>query len=286
MSGPRSSAMVAAAVLALLTLVGCSGAGTTSGADTTTDRRTGSQPTRTTHTTPAADPPEVGECRALTFADISRYADDSPVRSCTGEHTSYTFAVEDLPSDVAFTGVQIQNDAVQAAAAETCTSRFTAYIGGDARTRTLARLTTTYFVADQEDFDRGAHWVRCDVVALQSASSLAPLPRRLEHILDTGKALDDYGVCSDGDPGSADSALVMCTQPHTFRAVTALRLGGSDDPYPGADATRADGESECKDFIADLLGVTGGFTYGWTYPSATDWSGGQRFGYCWNSTDR
>ena len=39
-------------------------------------------------------------------------------------------------------------------------------------------------------------------------------------------------------------------------------------------------------YLTDLLGTSGGFTFGWTYPTATDWEAGQRFGYCYLKTTK
>ena len=66
---------------------------------------------------------------------------------------------------IAFDGVEIQNDAVQAAAAEKCGRRSPDSSAATVTTRALARLTVTYFLPNQTGFDAGAHWVRCDVVA-------------------------------------------------------------------------------------------------------------------------
>ena len=76
----------------------------------------------------------------------------------------------------------------------------------------------------------------------------------------------------------------MCNQSHTYRAVAALRLGAEDASYPGESVTKDDGSQRCDDFVSDLLGVGGGYSYAWTYPSSEDWDNGQRFGYCWNKT--
>ena len=132
----------------------------------------------TTSSTPPPDPPppapEVGDCRNLSYADISRYSNDAKPVKCSKEHTAYTFDVEELPADVAFDGVEIQNDAVQAAAARKCKSTFPGFIGGDGDTRALSRLTVTYFLPNQAGFDAGAHWVRCDVVAAARTELAGP----------------------------------------------------------------------------------------------------------------
>jgi Septum formation len=211
------------------------------------------------------------------------FTNDAKIEPCSRPHTAYTFAVPTLPPAIAFKGVQIQNESVQSAAAERCREAFATFIGGDQATRALARLSFTYFLPDQRGFDLGAHWVRCDVVAQQAAKTLGDLPRRIAGVLDTPAALDTYGVCSNGDPGSA-TTLVMCTQAHTYRALAAIRLGDAGAKYPGTGTTLSDGKARCKNLVAHRLNVTGGFTYSWTYPSNNDWLAGQRFGYCWNQT--
>jgi hypothetical protein len=218
----------------------------------------------------------------LTYRDISVFFNATSTVPCTQPHTSYTFAIVQLPSQVAFKGVQVENASVQTAAAGRCHQAFTRFIGGDDQTRALARLTVTYFLPRQAGFDLGARWVRCDVVALQSAKSLADLPSKIQGFLDSPSALTTYGVCSQGQPGS--SPLVMCSKQHQYRALGAFRLGGNKAPYPGQTVIADMGTQRCKPLIARKLGVSGGFTYSWTYPSTTDWSAGQRFGYCWNKS--
>jgi hypothetical protein len=275
---------IAAACAGLaLALASCGG-----GATTPEAKGTGGEPTsksKPTHTVAPPPEPQVGDCRELSYGDISLYSNESKPQPCSKPHTAFTFAVEELPGDVAFDGVQIENDAVQSAAAEACQNAYVGYIGGGTAERALTRLTVTYFVPKQPGFDAGAHWVRCDIVALQSANSLAELPDTLEGFLD-GNRTAEYDVCSRGDPSDSGSSLVMCSQDHTYRAVAAIRLGDSKAPYPGEQAALSDGKQQCKDIISDLLGVSGGFTFSWTYPSSSDWSAGQRFGYCWNETDQ
>ena len=244
-----------------------------------------SSPTKTTSPPPPPPaPPKVGECRKLTYDDISRFSNDDEPRSCKRYHSGYTFAVTELPGDVAFDGVTIDNDAVQRAAADSCQDAYAEFIGGSFRTRTLARLSVTYFVPEQRGFDLGARWVRCDVVGLQNETTLAPLPRALEGILDDPDTLDEYGVCSKGEPGSTGFRLVMCRANHDYRAIEAIRLGEVKEPFPGEAVAGDEGRDQCEEIIEARLGVGGGYTFGWTYPSADDWSNGQRFGYCWLQT--
>ncbi len=203
---------------------------------------------------------------------------------CGRSHTSYTFAVQKLPPDVNVPGASIGNKSIQSAASAGCEAAFSRFIGGDPTRRALSRLSVTYFLPPQKYYDRGADWVRCDVVALQSADALAPLPQPLQGFLDDSRALQDYGVCSAGQPGATTSALVICGQPHTFRALTALRLGTTTSRYPGKAVAGTAGQKRCSTYIANALGTNSGYTYAWTYPTESDWASGQRFGFCWNKT--
>jgi len=119
---------------------------------------------------------------------------------------------------------------------------------------------------------------------IRLARILASLPETVKGFNDTDEALDDFGVCSRGEPGTSGALLVMCNQDHDYRALTALRLGADDADYPGQQAVGADGQQRCDDYISETLGLGGGYTYAWTYPSLDDWDAGQRFGFCWNKT--
>ncbi len=279
--------LVSAVAVVTLT-VACSPSGPQAGDGETRSPRSaaaGAGSTIETAGQSAPPQPRVGECRNLGYAEISLFSDTTRTTPCAKKHTAYTFAVKKLPRDIAFTGVAIENDAVQNFAGESCRTAFARFIGGDAAERALSRLTVTYFVPNQRHFDLGARWVRCDVVALQSANVLADLPRqKLRGILNDHGALDRFGVCSTTEPGSAGFKLVMCSQDHAYRALAALRLGGSDAPYPGEQVTRIDGRQRCKHVVDDVLRPGGGYTFGWTYPSPSDWQAGQRFGYCWHKT--
>ena len=265
--------VLAAAVL----VAGCSGARPGATGPTTTPHKT--HPS--TSVAPPPAPPVVDACRNLTYGDISHYSNADPVVDCTKPHTSYTFAVESLPATVSVTGASIGNKSIQHAASAGCNEAFASFIGGTEVDRELSRLTVTYFLPDQAGFDLGASWVRCDVVALQTPRSLGLLPDKLKGFLDGAHALDDYGLCSQNAPGSDTATLVMCKERHMYRALTAIRLGADGAAYPGTEVTSTGGQQKCADFVTAQLGAAGGYTYAWTFPTATDWSNGQRYGYCW-----
>ncbi|MDQ3485237.1 MAG: septum formation family protein [Actinomycetota bacterium] len=279
----ETPALKVAAGLGILVLVaGCIPSPKQAASDDPTTATTSVEPTKKKPPPPPPPAPEAETCRELKFGDIGRYSNATPITDCAKRHTGFTFEVTMLSPDIAFDGVQIKNDAIQQEAGRFCRKAFEDYVGGDAATRARVRLTVTYFVPNQNAYDAGARWVRCDIIALQAERILAELPEELKGLLDDDAAIDDYGLCSRGDPGAIDSLQVICDQPHTYRAVEALRLGAMDDPYPGEATTSVEGKQRCEDLIVDLLGTDGGFTYSWTYPTTQDWEAGQRFGYCWN----
>lgn len=248
----------------------------------TPSKSTQASPTPTQPNPPPA--PRVGVCRRLAYRDISHYSNAAKPVPCSSRHTAFTFAVKRLPRNVV-PGVSIGNKSIQQAAATACRNSFRTFVGGDPAQRALSRLTVTYFLPDQHGFDLGARWVRCDVIALQGPSALGPLPPGSPRgLLDRPATLGSYGVCAMGDPGAAGSRLVMCTQPHAYRAVVALRLGTDTQRYPGLAVTRAGGQKRCQNYLSNTLGLLGGYTFAWTYPTVDDWRSGQRFGFCWKKT--
>ncbi len=288
--GHLSAGVVIAATLSAL-VAACS---SSPAADPTTHQATKvavhPTPTKTTQTSPPpTEPnppaaPKAGACRRLAYRDISHYSNAASPVPCSSRHTAYTFAIKQLPRNVV-PGVSIGNKSIQQAAATTCRNSFRVFIGGDPAQRALSRLTVTYFLPDQRGFDLGARWIRCDVIALQGPNALGPLPPGNPHdLLNRSTALHSYGVCAAGDPGAAGSRLLMCTQPHAYRAVVALRLGTDKQRYPGLKVTRDAGQQRCRSYLSNTLGLLGGYTFAWTYPTVNDWRSGQRFGYCWRKT--
>lgn len=286
---PRRHARRAAAALALVAVsVGCSGnASTSSGPSQEPTGTPTSVASPTTKPPPRPPrPPDVGACRRLDYAAISHYSNADATVSCAAPHTAYTFAVRTIPANVSVSGVSIGNRSIQDAASRGCRKAFGGFIGGTSADRALSRLSVTYFLPDQRGFNRGAHWVRCDVVALKTFNALAALPRDLERFLDKPASLEAYGVCTTGEPGAPSSRLVMCAGKHAYRALAALRLGAESARYPGRAAAGPEGQQRCSTYIADTLGTNGGYTFGWTYPTVSDWAAGQRFGYCWLKSAR
>jgi hypothetical protein len=272
---------VALAAAAALVLTGCGGHGTAATKTPTTHSTTHptTHPSSTTPTVRPAPAPAAGVCRRLSFRAIGRFSNASRGVACgSSTYTAYTYAVKPLPRRLSG---PIDSDAVQNAAKVSCVRSFARFIGGSPAVRTMSRLSPTYFLPTAVQFAAGTRWVRCDVIALQTDHRLAPLPPRVKHLLDDSAEAARFALCARGAPGSAGTKLVMCTQPHTYRAVGAIRLGGPDVPRPTISQL-ATPKAKCRQTVASLLGVNGGFSFVFTYPGVREWNAGQRFGLCWD----
>jgi hypothetical protein len=232
---------------------------------------------------PAADRPKrprVGACYNLDFASATRPTSDSRPVSCAKPHTAQTYYVGRLDTVVDGHLLAVDSRLAQRQVERACPRRLADHVGGSAETRALSRLQAVWFSPTIEESDEGASWFRCDVVALAAPGELAPLPPNLKDILDRPGALDRVGLCANAAPGTRGFERVICSRPHAWRAVSTIDIPGGR-LYPGVGAVREAGESTCRDRVRRASGSPERFTYGWEWPTRSQWRAGQHFGYCW-----
>jgi hypothetical protein len=209
--------------------------------------------------------------------------DAEPVRCGTG-HTSQTIHVGRLRLVYDGHAVAVDSQRVRRQVAEDCPRRLADYIGGSAEQRNLSRFGVVWFSPTLEEADAGARWYRCDLVAFGRGEELF----RQEGVVPRGVLGDGglarFGLCGTAAPGSPAFERVLCSLPHTWRAIATIQLAGGDE-YPGEDAVRADGDSDCQDRVRELEDFALTFTYGWEWPTKAQWRAGQRYGLCWAETD-
>jgi hypothetical protein len=232
---------------------------------------------------PAADRPRrprVGACYDLDFASATRPTNDDRPVPCTKRHTARTYFVGRLDTVVDGHLLAVDSATAQRQVERACPSRLAAHVGGTDEVRALSRLQSVWFSPTIEQSDQGASWFRCDMVALAAPGKLAPLPPRPKGILDRPGALDRVGLCANAAPGTRGFERVICSRPHAWRAVSTIEIPGGQ-LYPGVAAVREAGESTCRDRVRRAGGSPERFTYGWEWPTRSQWRAGQRFGYCW-----
>jgi hypothetical protein len=283
---PRTRSLLGA-TLATLVLSGCSaspesGPGPTSSPSASPPAGSSSSPSpsQAAPVVPAA--PKRSACYRLTPAQLTKPTNASSPVPCSGRHTAQTVYVGTLDTVVDGHAVAVDSATVQKQLMETCPRKLDAYVGGSARTRDLSRFNVVWFSPTLEQSDQGADWFRCDVIAFAGRDRLVSLPgpKKLDGVLDSAGALDEFGLCGTSNPGAKGFERVACGQRHSWRAVDTIALSGGAK-YPGATAVRKAGNSDCKDLAQSRADDTLKFRYGWEWPTREQWERGQRFGYCW-----
>jgi Septum formation len=213
---------------------------------------------------PAPDPgyqaPKVGQCYRMTFAQSRASVSRARPVGCRAPHNAVTAYVGYVPRAV--TPLTPLNQR-RTLGKRVCEPAYHRLVGGTLADRATSILTWTLFTPGQDQLQRGARWVRCDVVA-RSGNRLIPLP--------TGQPLLSRGVpeplriCED-----AAGIDVSCSTPHTYRVVAVYRLVGSE--YPDAAGYTPVARDRCK----ELTGDSGGF---WQPPSRHGWQAGDRYIRC------
>lgn len=213
---------------------------------------------------PAAEPgsgaPAAGQCTQLSYAGSLASVARARRVACQRQHTSIVARVAYLRSPVTPRTPVLRRRAL---GQRLCAPAYREVLGGTPEDRAVSILTWTLFTPGQADLERGARWVRCDVLA-RSAAVLVPLPATTP-LLGSGVP-EQLRVCQ-----SAAGLDISCSQPHTYR-VDAVYLASGESYPSGADFT-ASARSRCQ----ELTGRPGGF---WQPPSPAGWQAGDRFIRC------
>ncbi len=269
------SSRLAAGALAVLLLAGCGGGDTGAGKEGSGSSRPESPPEATAPqeaersggTEAAADPgagaPQPNQCFRLSLAQSRASVAAGPRVGCGKPHTSVVAHVEFLRRPVTpRTPVTERRELGQ----RVCAPAFRKLAGGTVADRASSLLTWTLFTPGRAQLEKGARWVRCDVLA-RSGDALVVLPAT-RPLLGRGVP-EQLRVCQDA--GGLD---VSCSRTHAFRVAAVYRAAD----YPeGDDATRV-----ARDRCRELTGESG--TY-WQPPSREGWEAGDRYVRCLERTD-
>lgn len=223
-------------------------------------------------------PPPVNGCNQLAFAVAAKPTGGGQAVRCGKPHTSITYYVGSYQPIQDGHLLAVGSTHVQAQLAARCPRLLSAYLGGDKETLRLSRFEALWFAPTLAQAERGAHWFRCDVVAVSAGDHFAPLTRSLRGALSSPTALDRWGTCSTAAPTRKNAQTVLCNHRHSWRAIKTVDLTGRR--YL-AKSSSAAGNTACKD--AASLNAHGALKYAWIFqwPSRAAWNAGERYGLCW-----
>lgn len=227
-------------------------------------------------------PPRLGACRMLTPKDVSRPSNSSPVVPCRDAHTAQTFAIGTLPAS---TGASYGDRRHGGWVYHTCQRRFERFLGADDSLAMRVELSWAWFRPSQQAWSRGARWYRCDLVGGPAeATSYRQLPATGQGLFSVRQP-DQWLTCARGATVTG-SVKVPCSARHDWRAVTAVKVGGPGDPYPGDRVVQVRSRDYCSDWVGAWMHYPADYEFGYTWFHRAEWHAGNRRSICWARTDR
>ncbi|MDH2415528.1 septum formation family protein [Nocardioides sp. CER19] len=225
--------------------------------------------------------PTVGACRNLRRSDIAAPTNAGKLRPCTEPHNAETFASGELPAE--FKDADYHEPDLEVWAYRACGSALTRHLGATDSVVMRAILSWVWFRPSQKAWDDGARWYRCDVIGGGAGSRVyLDLPTTTKDLMAT-QPDDHWMTCARGtDPDHG--AKLPCSQQHSWRAVTVIKVGEPDDPYPGDAAVAKKSKSFCASSVAAWLGYPTDYDYAYTWFHAPEWKAGNRKSVCWAKT--
>jgi len=266
--GPRRTSGILAgalaAVLVLLLTVGCSAP---LQRQTTADRTT---------------PPKLGDCYRLTPKETDRPSSTTAPVACSGPHTAQTFAVGTLPAS---TGKGYSDTGHGRYVYEQCEKAFEKFLSVDESMALRIQLSWAWFRPSERGWDKGARWYRCDLVGGSAqARSYRDLPATAQGLF-RAKPPEEWLTCAQGDTVQKGKK-VPCTEPHDWRSVTTIKLGGPQDAYPGDRLVQVRSRDFCSDSVGAWMNYPVDYAFGYTWFHEAEWKAGNRRSVCWARTSQ
>lgn len=235
----------------------------------------------------AAPAPEVGACRMLTVEDVPPPTNDDPEVRCSKRHTAVTYHVGEWPAKLIKSARGVKDRKLEGYVFTECDRAWRRTVGGSQEARVTSIVSWAWYKPTRKQFDDGAYWFRCDLVAGQSTKRLEVLPADVDGLL-KGSFDDRYHACwtkpfSD-KPNADEGVLTSCARRHRQRAVGIVTVGKRKAPYPGQQTTFDRSNNRCGDVVAQWRGDPRPGEYGLQWPRRSDWRDGERYATCWAVT--
>lgn len=241
-----------------------------------------SNPLRGEDSSDKLTPPTLGSCRKLAAGDLEKPSNAAPVVACAEKHTAQTFAIGTLPAS---TGTAYDDQRHGRFVYDTCSKGFRAFIGAEEGLALRSQLSWAWFRPSERGWNKGARWYRCDLIGgAGGATVLRTLPREGKGIF-SANLPDSWLTCARGTTVSGGTK-VPCSEPHTWRSVTTIKVGQPADPYPGDRVVQVLSRDRCKISVEAWMNYPTDYEYGYTWFRDDRWAAGNRLSVCWARTDR
>lgn len=227
--------------------------------------------------------PELGACRVLGPEDVALASNATETVDCAEQHTAETYAVGDLPPELA--DAAYDDPAIGAWAFTECSGSFKEFLGADESLAMRTVVSWAFFRPSETAWDQGARWYRCDVVGGGEQSKdyleLPPTARGLLAVRPEKR--DQWMVCVAGR--SVNTApKIPCSREHDWRAVGTIKVGEPGATYPGDRVVEVTTRDFCSDYVGAWLGYPDTYDYGFTWFRQVEWDAGNRRSICWAKT--
>lgn len=229
------------------------------------------------------DPPENRACRALTPDDVAAPVDGTDPVDCSEGHTAETFYVGELSGDDAGS-LEYDDPTLGAQVFRQCQPRFIRFVGATPSLALRSVVDWAWWRPSEEAWDEGARWFRCDIVGGNDQSTeLVALPETAKGLL-LGIPPPRWMLCAQGAQ-VASAPKVPCSEPHNWRAVSAVVVGEPKDTWPGARVVEVKTRDFCSDWVGAWLNYPLDYEFGYTWFGRAEWESGNRQSVCWAQTD-
>jgi Septum formation len=228
--------------------------------------------------------PEIGACRVLTPEDVAEPSNATRTVDCADEvHTAQTFAAGEFPARL--TDVDRDDEALGDFAYRVCSTSFMSHLGADESLVMRSMLSWAWFRPSEEAWADGARWYRCDVVGGgEQSTEYLTLPEKTRGLLG-GNPDDRWMACVEG-PTVEGAPRVSCSEKHDWRAISAIKVGEPEDPYPGDRVVEVTTRDYCSRWIGAWLEYPVSYDYAYTWFHEAEWEAGNRRSVCWARTER
>lgn len=220
------------------------------------------------HAGPAFQQPAVGECRSLTRDQLNRASNNEAPIDCSQPHTSRVIATGRLPKGVTW-GASVQR--LARIATGICDPAWKTALGGTYRSRAMTAYSWGWFIPNKAQRERGARWIRCDLVLLGGGASLVRLPTDDEPALGSQPHPDGIAACLT----RRTFLSTICARRHAWRATGTFVI--AQKAYPTERQFRRAAARRCPSRVNSD-------SFAWRFRDANRWRLGDHVVICFSRT--